>query len=627
LNTHIEEPEKRFQLLVESVSDYAIYMLDPEGRIETWNSGARRFKGYEADEIIGEHYSRFFTPQDRAAGRPQEILQIATREGRYEGEGPRVRKDGSEIWVHVVIDAIQSPEGDLLGFAKVTRDITAKRESEAALFRSEEQFRLLVQGVHDYAIYMLDLNGHVTNWNAGAELIKGYAADEIIGKHFSTFYTPDDRARGEPAAALATALREGRYEREAQRVRKDGTPFWAHVVIDPIRSENGDVMGFAKITRDVTEKRHAERALEETRVALLQSQKLQAIGELTGGIAHDFNNLMTIIRGSAELLKNPGLARDRHDRYVDAILQTSDRATTLTSKLLAFAGRQELKPEVLNPAVQLDALGEVLSRTLGSIFHVVVDVPEEVHPIEADVAELENALLNAAFNARDAMPQGGTITFGAHNVDEEDLVCLTVTDTGEGIPEELLARVFEPFFTTKPEGKGTGLGLSQIHGFATQTGGRAAIRSTAGKGTTISLFLPRATSLPVSVSAEKSKDDRLDDFQILLVEDNAGVRSFAKSLLEDSGAQVCEVSCADEAESALSENTYDLVFSDVVMPGRSGIDLARALQESRPGQRILLATGYSKEVVAGNTAGFKILRKPYSVDTLIHTISQMRNEG
>jgi CheY-like chemotaxis protein len=330
--------------------------------------------------------------------------------------------------------------------------------------------------------------------------------------------------------------------------------------------------------------------------------------------------LITIIRGSAELLKNPSLARDRHDRYVDAILQTSDRATTLTSRLLAFARRQDLRPEVLNPAVQLDALGEVLARTLGSIYTVVVDVAEDIRSIEADVTELENALLNAAFNARDAMPSGGTLTLGAYNEDADNLVCLTVTDTGQGIPAELLERVFEPFFTTKPEGKGTGLGLSQIHGFAAQTGGRATILSKVGEGTTINLFLPQAQSLPISVTIERPREKRLDRLKILLVEDNVGVRSFARSLLEDLGAIVTDAASADEAEDALSKSTYDIVFSDVVMPGRSGIDFARQLETNQPKQRILLATGYSKEVVSGNAAGFKILRKPYSVDTLTSAV-------
>jgi PAS domain S-box-containing protein len=282
-----------------------------------------------------------------------------------------------------------------------------RRAADRALFAAEQRFRMLVQGVRDYAIYMLDLDGHVTNWNAGAEAIKGYRAHEIVGQHFSRFYTEEDRLHGEPGLALETALREGRYEREAERVRKDGTRFWAHVVIDPIHDEQGQLIGFAKITRDITEKRRAEEELEQARAALFQSQKMQALGELTGGIAHDFNNLMTVIRGSAELLQKEDLAPEKRHRYVRAITETADRATALTAKLLAFGRRQALKPEVLDLGSRLDAFGEVLTRTLGDLIEVKLDLSPNLWPIEADAAELETALLNAAFNARDAMPQIG----------------------------------------------------------------------------------------------------------------------------------------------------------------------------------------------------------------------------
>ncbi|HYI42160.1 MAG TPA: PAS domain S-box protein, partial [Sphingomicrobium sp.] len=300
--------EERLRLLVSSVTDYAIYLLDPTGVISTWNAGARRFKGYESDEIIGEHFSRFFPEEERTKGTPASILKTAAEEGRFEGEGWRVRKDGTRFLAHVVVDAIRDEQGELVGFAKITRDVTSQREQDRALFESEQRFRLLVQGVKDYAIYMLDADGRVSNWNAGAQAIKGYSADEIVGQHFSRFYTDEDRAAGEPQRALQTALTEGKYEREAKRVRKDGTLFWAHVLIDPIFNEAGDHVGFAKVTRDITERKQAQEELEEARAALVQSQKLQALGELTGGIAHDFNNLMTVIGGSADfLLRRPDL--------------------------------------------------------------------------------------------------------------------------------------------------------------------------------------------------------------------------------------------------------------------------------------------------------------------------------
>ena len=241
--------EGRYRLLIEAVTDYAIYMLDTDGVVTSWNPGARRFKGYEANEIIGQHFSRFYSEDDRNAGLPARVLEIAKTTGKYESEGWRVRKDGSRFWAYVVVDPIRTPSGELVGYAKITRDLTERKLAEQALKKSEEQFRLLVQGVTDYAIYMLDPEGRVDSWNLGAQRIKGYMPDEIIGKHFSQFYTPEDREAGEPQYALEMAAREGRHEREGWRCRKDGTRFWAHVVIDAIRDEAGALIGFAKITR------------------------------------------------------------------------------------------------------------------------------------------------------------------------------------------------------------------------------------------------------------------------------------------------------------------------------------------------------------------------------------------
>ncbi len=293
---HLTSTGGRYELLVQSVTDYAIYMLDLEGRVTSWNAGARRFKGYEAEEIIGEHFSRFYTPEERAKEIPRIALETAEREGRFEAEGWRVRKDGSRFWANVVIDPIRDPAGRLVGFAKVTRDLTERRMAEEELRQSEQRFRMLVQSVTDYAIYMLDPDGRVSSWNAGAERFKGYAADEIMGEHFSRFYSDEDRAAGIPRIALETARSEGRFEAEGWRVRKDGSRFWASVVIDPIRADTGELIGFAKVTRDLTEKR----AIEEQ---LRQSQKMEAVGQLTGGLAHDFNNLLTGISGSLEMMQ------------------------------------------------------------------------------------------------------------------------------------------------------------------------------------------------------------------------------------------------------------------------------------------------------------------------------------
>jgi PAS domain S-box-containing protein len=620
--THVSD--QRFQLLVNAVTDYALYMLDRDGHVATWNPGARRFKGYEADEIIGKHFSLFYTPEDREAGVPATALRTAAEAGKFEAEGWRVRKDGTRFWAHVVIDPVKDAEGNLIGYAKITRDVSDKREAERALHASEQRFRMLVEGVRDYAIYLLDEDGKISNWNAGASAIKGYSADEIIGEHFSLFYTPEDRAAGEPARALATALSEGKYEREAWRVKKDGTRFWASVVIDPIYDDSGRFIGFAKITRDMTERRRQQQELEEARAALFQAQKLQALGELTGGIAHDFNNLMTVIRGSADLLRRGNLSDDKRERYLDAIIETSDRAAQLTSHLLAFSRRQALKPQVLDVNVRLDAIGEVLSRTLGSQIEVTLDLAPDLWRAEVDAAEFETALLNAAFNARDAMPQGGRLTIATANVTENgaDMVCISVADTGEGMSEEVVERAFEPFFTTKPVGKGTGLGLSQIHGFAGQSGGRAEIDSKPGEGTTIRMLLPRSVK-PLGESRRGELPAPADHgTRILLVEDNPHVLAFAEQLLEELRYCVIAAPSGERALELLDEgNEVDILFADVVMPGISGVELAQRVRERLPHLPVVLATGYSDEILRGAGAPFEILRKPYDPNSLATAIA------
>ncbi|MGF7148035.1 PAS domain S-box-containing protein [Sphingomonas zeicaulis] len=618
--------EHRFGLLVNAITDYAIYMLDPGGIIASWNPGAQRFKGYEADEVLGRHFEIFFTEEDRTAGAPARALATAAAEGRFEAEGWRLRKDGTRFWANAVLDAIRAADGTLLGFAKVTRDITERRAAERALYDSEQRFRLLVQGVRDYAIYMLDAEGRITNWNAGAEAIKGYRAEEVVGSHFSRFYTEEDRAAGEPARTLATALAEGKFETEAWRVRKDGTRFFAHVIIDPILDDEGGFAGFAKITRDITERRQAQQALEQARISLFQAQKLQALGELTGGIAHDFNNLMTVIRGSAELLSTENLSSTKRQRYLDAIMETVDRASDLTGHLLAFGRRQSLNPRRIDLNLRLDALGEVLSRTLDARIAVRLDLADDLWPVDADDAQLETALLNAAFNARDAMPDGGVLTLATANRPAAegagDSVSLSVSDTGSGMPPEILSRVFEPFFTTKPIGKGTGLGLSQIHGFAAQSGGRAEIESEAGVGTTVRLILPRSTE-PADIATASGSELCLMPAgrSILLVEDNDNVRDFAGDLLEQMGFRVTSANSAEDGWAKLQEEQPDVLFSDIVMPGCGGIALARMALERWPDLPILLATGYSAEIAGGNADGFVIVAKPYSRETLTRALA------
>jgi PAS domain S-box-containing protein len=632
----------RFQLLVSAVKDYAIYLLDSEGRVATWNIGAQLFKGYTADEIVGRHFSTFYTDEDRAAGLPERALHTAATNGRFESEGWRVRKDGTRFWTHVVIDPVIE-DGEVIGYAKITRDVSEQRAADRALYESEQRFRLLVQGVKDYAIYMLDPEGNITNWNAGAEAIKGYAADEIIGRHFSLFYTPEDREAGAPARALATALREGKFSGEAQRVRKNGERFWASVLIDPIHDETGKLLGFAKVTRDISEKRRAEEELERSREALVQAQKMEAIGRLTGGVAHDFNNLLTVIRASADFLRRPNVPEEKRTRYVEAIAETAERAATLTGQLLAFARRQPLQPEVFDVCTRLRGLHRIIGSMIGSSVTIQNDLPETEHLVEADPTQFDTAILNMVINARDAMPRGGTIRIGArivggvpavrgHAAASGAFVAVDISDDGTGMSPETLQKIFEPFFTTKPVDKGTGLGLSQVYGFAKQSRGEIDVASQLDVGTTFTLYLPSAagqvTTVPAS-TAQLADVSNIPRRRVLLVEDNEGVGKFAAGLLKELGQAVTWVGDGQAALKALNNDAegFDLVFTDVVMPGINGLELAQLIQQQRPGLQIVLTSGYSHVIAEQGAQGFPLVRKPYSIDGLLAILASGRDES
>jgi PAS domain S-box-containing protein len=616
-----------FKLLVQSIVDYAIYMLDPDGYVTSWNSGAERIKGFQTEEIVGKHFSTFYTPEDREAGVPATVLETARSEGKFEGEGWRMRKDGSRFWASVVIDRINDESGDLVGFAKITRDMTDKRKSQQALLEAERRFRILVQGVTDYAIYMLDPEGRVTNWNAGAERIKGYSPEEIVGEHFSRFYTPEDFDAGVPKRALETARETGRYEAEGWRVRKDGTRFWASVVIDAIRDEDGELIGFAKITRDQTEKRETQLRLEESREQLFRAQKMEALGQLTGGLAHDFNNLLTAILGAADLgMRNIG-DTEKLKRMLDGIRSSAQRGASLTKQLLAFARAQPLEIKQIDLRHFMGDVTTMMRPSLRSDIELVTEISDQLWPIDADAGALELALLNLAFNARDAMPQGGTLRISAHNVvlrGEEGLkgehVALRVSDTGIGMARDTQERVFEPFFTTKSFGEGTGLGLSQVFGFAKQIGGSVVLESEIDKGSTFTLYLPASRG----ATAAQSKANGAHALgRVLVVEDDTLVAELAASMLGELGFETIVAHSAKEALDRLAGGEKPkIIFSDIVMPGGiSGIELARKVRDRFPELPILLTTGYSEQVAG--THGFPVLQKPYELDSLAAALGKM----
>jgi PAS domain S-box-containing protein len=493
-------------------------------------------------------------------------------------------------------------------------------QQQKDLLETERSFRLLVEGVVDYALYMLDPNGVVTSWNIGGQRIKGYAPDEIIGKHFSSFYTETDRANGKPQRALQIAREQNRYEDEGWRVRRDGTFFWASVVIDPIY-ENGNLVGFAKITRDITERREAQLKLEQMQRQLAESQKLDALGQLTGGVAHDFNNLLMVISGSLHILRKSIGDDPRSRRALAAIDGATRRGASLTSQLLTFARRQSVNPEAVDVAQHIEMVRGVLDVGVGSAVSLRFDIATGLGLVMVDVAEFETALVNLVINARDAMAGSGVITIAARHDDDGKHVAISVEDTGAGIAPDILNKIFDPFFTTKPIGKGTGLGLSQVHGFAHQAGGTVKVASELGRGTRITILLPRRENVPVV--KEVARADMRGSGTVLLVEDNPDVATVSADLLEQLGYTVRRVANAEAALHEIERDGVDLVFSDIVMPGKmDGLGLARHLRATRPSLPILLTSGYSDAAL--NVRGdFPILRKPYEIHELSRAIAKL----
>lgn len=620
------------QLLLDAVVDYAIYMLDVDGRVISWNAGAERLKQYSLDEIFGQHFSKFYTEEDRAAGVPEIALGTAAETGRFHAEGWRVRKDGSRFWAMVVIDAIRKETGELVGFAKITRDITDQFAARHELSESDGRYRRLVESVVDYAIFQLDPTGHVATWNVGAERIKGYQPAEIIGRHFSAFYTEEDRAAGIPASALETARRRGQYHAEGWRLRKDGSKFWALVVIDRIDDDDGNFVGFAKVTRDMTERYEAQRELKAVQEQLAAAQKMEAIGQLSGGIAHDFNNLLMIVIGNLEMAQTQAgkLGGASLSRSLQNAMRGARRAAALTSRLLAFSRRQALDPKPIDLNKYLSNVAEFLQRTLGENIEIEAAGAAGLWTIEADPTHLESAIVNLAVNARDAMPEGGKLTIEASNVYADDeyarlnpevtpgqYVAISVSDNGAGMDAEVCNRAFEPFFTTKEPGQGTGLGLSQVYGFVKQSAGHIKIYSEPGEGTTVKIYLPRLFGEALDDQDADTAPVRSNDGEsILLVEDDNDLRSYLSEALGTLGYNVISCGDARSAKAVLASDRHvDLLLTDIVMPGQNGKQLSDDARQLRPDLRVVYMTGYSRNAVVHHgrlDPGVNLIQKPIS---------------
>jgi PAS domain S-box-containing protein len=514
--------------------------------------------------------------------------------------------------------------------------------AERALDLSERQFRILVESVTDCAIYMLDANGHVASWNTGAQRIKGYSAGEILGQHFSRFYVEHDRRNGAPQRALESALREGKFEGEGWRVRKDGSQLWANAVIHPIR-EDGELIGFAKVTRDVTERRKQQEALEKAQAVFFQAQKMEAVGQLTGGIAHDFNNLLTSIIGSIDLVERGGaITAEEPRRLLGIAKRSAERGASLTQRLLAFSRRQALDPRQTDVNRLVAGMSELLHRTLGEGIGIETVLAGGIWRTFVDPNQLESALLNLAINARDAMPDGGKLTIETGNTYLDDdyaamnaevtagqYVLIAVSDIGQGMPEAVMSRAFEPFYTTKSEGKGTGLGLSQVYGFVKQTGGHVKIYSEPGHGTTVKVYLPRHL-MEVQIEEPPSRPDISvvgDGQTILLVEDDEDVRDYTRAALTSLGYRVLEAGDGVNALRILEERPeVALLFTDVGLPGMNGRRLVEEARNRLPDLKVLYTTGYARNAIVHHgllDADVELLPKPFTVETLGRKIRQV----
>jgi PAS domain S-box-containing protein len=728
-------------------------MLNPAGNVLTWNSGAEHITGYNAQEAIGKNQALYYPPEDIAEGKPQRELAQAAASGRVDQEGWRVRKGGERFWANGVLTALYDDHGNVRGFAKVTRDLTDKRQSEDA-------FRLLVEGVKDFAIYMLDPTGHVSTWNAGAERFKQYRAEEIIGQHFSRFYPAADVSDGKPERELEVALQTGRYEEEGWRIRKDGSRFWASVVITALYDDFGQHHGFAKVTRDITDRKQAQEGMElrdraigaftqgvcitdptqtdnpivyvndsflrltgytrgevegkncrflqgpksapesveqirsairEGRSCLVelvnyrkdrtpfwnalslsaihdtagrvthfvgvqtdispfklleqqfrQAQKMEAVGQLAGGVAHDFNNLLTIISGYSELLLGILPSNDPKREAVKAISEAGERAAGLTRQLLFFSRQAVLETKVLDLNEVVKETTNLLRRMLGEDILLTAVLDPHLSRIKVDPGQMGQILMNLAVNARDAMPQGGKLTVETSNVHLDEsyaaqqsdhkpghYVKLTLSDDGCGMTPEIQARIFEPFFTTKGPGKGTGLGLATVFGIVKQSGGSINLYSELGHGTTFKIYFPVVDDpLHPLAHGQSATPVRGGTETVLLVEDEDAVRAIALLALQTQGYTVLH---ADSSKKALGiiekhRSRIDLLVTDVVMPGMSGRELADALCLQYPDLKVLYLSGYTDDAVIRHgilQAEVAFLQKPYTPLSLARKVREV----
>ncbi|WP_374566724.1 PAS domain S-box protein [Ideonella sp.] len=616
--------DEGFRLLVDSVTDYAIFMLDPDGRVISWNAGAQRIKGYLPSEIIGQSFERFY-PADRVeSGWPREELRRAALQGRIEDEGWRLRKDGTRFWASVVITALHDSSGQLKGFAKVTRDLTERRLQDEVLRRSEEQFRLLVEGVKDYALFMLDPDGHVLTWNSGAAAITGYTASEVLARHFSMFFTDEDAAAGKPAAELAQALATGRAEIEGQRVRKDGSAYWANVIITPVWGTEGVHRGFAKVTRDLSQQR---RLLE-------LEQASRSMNEFIAMLAHELRNPLAPIRNAVSVIKmQPGLP-ELVQKMGEMVDRQALHLTRLVDDLLDVGriatGKLSLRKEDLDlREIVLASVDAVRPLMAAKRHQLQVDAPRHIQ-VHGDATRLAQLLQNLLINAARYTPPGGQVSISTA---VDGARCITrVRDNGQGVAPEALQRIFglfeqEPGVARDPSESSLGIGLTLARTMAELHGGSLVAHSEGrGCGAMFELVLPCQPSASAAAGGLAAPAPRVNYLRVLVVDDNRDSADSMVTLLEQLGHEAYGAYNAEHALQLAQKISPTLVLLDLSIPGQDGFEIIRLLRQTMDQPMCIVAvTGYGQRSDRERTreAGFdEHLTKPVELDQLLQVVKR-----
>jgi PAS domain S-box-containing protein len=610
-----------FQLMTEQVKDYAVFLLDPAGNILSWNLGAQVIKGYTPEEIIGKHFSIFYPPEALARRWPEHELREAAREGRFEDEGYRVRKDGSRFWANVIITALRDADGKLLAYSKITRDLTERRSHEETLRQSEERFRLLVDGVLDYAIFMLDPEGLVTSWNNGAERITGYARSDMLGKHFASLFRAEDIQAGKPWQELVDARQNGRVEAQGWRVRKDGTNFWARVVLTPLYDAAGHLRGYAKVTQDLSTQRHLQE-LEST---------TKRLNEFIAVLAHEIRNPLAPIRTALSLMSQGGADEQLKDRSRQIIERQTARLSKIADDMLDIT--RITRGELVTERSRVD-ISELLDRSVEAASPLIqarqhrlnLVRPAEPLFVIGDMHRLTQVFANLLNNAARYTAPGGTITMRAFW--DEGRVVVSVRDTGRGIRPELMPVIFQMFVQGRPPherpGEGLGVGLALARNIVEVHGGTIEARSEGeGKGTEVIVRLPavareedggpKAASRTLAAAGEFSK-------RVLIVDDNADAAVTLDMLLKLLGHKTRVAHDGGEALDAFDDFAPEVVLLDIGLPGLSGYEVARRLRLRRASGFLLIALtgwGQAEDRQQAREAGFDLhLVKPVDAKQL-----------